>query len=386
MRLEERRSTLEGALGFRLPVVDVVPLVNGAYVLTDTAGRRVLYKRRPLDMDVALSVLLRHVNECGWGPALPTAGVVHCGDHGFMEHVQARRPSSKSDLFLMCEQFGMVLAIATVLGAADLHGHNIIVGTDGPVIIDAEAMLRPPWSEESDREASVHASAILPMSNFVHHAGLLAAFLPPRESPWCDIGSDAVRARPVLPTLAFAERAAVEHLGRIGPAGVRHVVAGFHSAYDGIIAHGLPLDVFADTCPRVLLRPSALYEDIMLSSLSPEVLAYPGRRATLLERSLAAPPRPVAQRPHLAASVRRAEVRSLNQFEFPRFTMPATGGPLRLGAEVVGDAPFEAPLVRARRLVASATRQSRERHASEIAHQLHMFVARHDTSPMSEVP
>jgi lantibiotic modifying enzyme len=372
-RLEEHCSELERVLGFRLPATDVAPLVNGAYILADGSGHRIVYKRRPLNMEAALSLLTRHVNDRGWGPALPTAIVVDLGDDGFMEHVQTRPPLSPSDVHLMCQRFGMLLAIATLLGAADLHGRNIIVGTDGPVIVDAEVLLRPPWSDD-DRAASVHASAILPMTDFVHQAGLLAAFLPPAPSPWCDVGTDAVRSRPMTPTRSTAHDAAMAHLRQLGNDGLRHVLVGFRSAYEGIIAEGLPLEVFADARPRVLLRPSATYEDIMLSSLSPTILGQPGRRATVLERSLAATPPPLESNPRLAASVRRAECCSLDRFLFPRFTMPATGGSLSIGPQRLGRAPFEAPLVRARRLVAAAARDSLERHATDVAQQLRALI------------
>jgi hypothetical protein len=373
-RLEANASLLEQALGFRLPAVDATPLVNGACVLTDAEGCRVVYKRRPLEMEVALEALLRHVNERGWGPPLAAARAVDLGGHGFMEHVLARPVSSAAELHLACECFGMVLAVATLLGSADLHARNVIVGADGPVIVDAETMLRPPWSERDDREASVHASAILPMRHFVHGAGLLAAFPKPAASQWRDVGTDAVRTRPVTPTLATARREAEEHLRRFGPDGAHRVLAGFRSAYAGIVADGLPVEMFAGTAPRVLLRPSSVYEDVMLSSLSPDVVAVRGRRATLVESALATPPQPVEHVEVLADAVRRAEVDHVDRFVFPRFTMPAVGGDLRIDDRNLAHAPFEAPLVRAHRLVATATRTTLERHAAEVEQQLAEFM------------
>lgn len=353
--VSSQSQALSDHFAFRAPVVAVHPLVNGSLRLVDARGSSLIWKRRSVAIDIAFARLLSQIGSHSDDPLTVGPPMVDLGSSGLCGIVDQRPPRSPREWSRLAEQFGTLLAITTMLGGTDLHVHNVLIDQGRPVLIDAEAVIRPPWDDD-DRRPSVIGTGLVPADGYLSESGLAASLGMRHPTPWCDLDTDAVRQRPVRPTQRARSAEARRAFARVDPTVATGIVDAFARTVRRILAEGLPLELFESTRPRVLLRPSVGYEDTMLAAIDPDVVIDANGPASLVQRHLAPPPPPLIDQPELAAEVRRSEGEALCAFVFPRFSMPASGGSLWCGDTDLGlTAPFESPLDRARHLLDSTT-------------------------------
>lgn len=365
-RVDRDRASLRDRFGLAIPVDHASPVIGGSVVLGAANGARVVYKHRPVGMDAALCELLRWLNARGPQHALFLTEVIDRGEFGWMGHVPQRRPREAAERQSYLEQTGMLLCLAHLLGAGDLHRANVRAFGEHPVILDAEVLLRPRRASVERGRASVLATGWLPLPGHVEMSGLACEHYV-RLSEWQDIGSDAVRPRPLGPWRAQLRRAVAEDLGHDLASTVEHVSRGFTDMYALVSDHGLPLEVFEPTRPRVLLRPSVRYSRTMTESVHPSRLASAECRAQVVDGLVDDPPPSLRGHPAAAAAVRVAERSAVSQLEFPRFSMPATGGELMWRGDRLGSPFDEAPLARARRFLSEMSPSAMEAQCRDIA-------------------
>ena len=124
-----------------------------------------------------------------------------------------------------------------------------------------------------------------------------------------------------------APRAAfLDHVRRHGDAIARDLRAGFREVCELAARRGLPLELFAGACPRVLLRTSSLYQEAIEANLRPARLRSASARATVVDGLVDEVPGALRGAPTgVVARVAAAERASLRAGRVPRFSAPADG-------------------------------------------------------------
>jgi lantibiotic modifying enzyme len=356
-RIREDRLVLVERCGVALPFVEAQHVVGGSVLLTDKCQRRVVYKNRGVSMDAALAQALRWLNDQGLRHEFAVVDIVDRRTHGWMSYVAHDPPTNVADRSAYLHTTGALLALTTALGSADLHLANLRVDGTHPVILDAELLLRPRRASEVSDLPEVLTSGWLPFPGFVERSGLACELVETRPSRWQFLGTDGVRRRPRRPAEMKLRHALVHRLIADEPI-LPCISNGYAEMFRVLVRRGFPLEVFEGTEPRVVLRPSRLYDDAMARSVEPEALVSHRHRATAVENLVAVPPPSVANHPTVADAVRRIERSSVLSLHYPRFAAGVEDTSLRWDDQELGRPFAMSPLDRARARLAAMNDQS----------------------------
>jgi len=249
-------------------------------VLVFQEGSRLVYKPRSLAAEEAFAGLLTWCSRRGLDSVPPGARVLCREGYGWMEWVEPAALPGRDAARAYYRSAGVLVALACVLRAEDLHAENVIATAAGPTVIDAENLLQPlravfVTGEEPEGESTAPASCLV--------TGLLTQLLPGgREDRgmgglrvaerrlarrvWSGLGRDPrfeVAEEKSAP-LPNTPRLAGEPLGPEEFA--TEISEGFAAAYDfltaqreAIMAKDGPLERFREIAVRVLFRPSQDY-------------------------------------------------------------------------------------------------------------------------------
>ena len=285
------------------------------------SGTRVVYKPRPLALDLHFQELLTWVNERVERPQFRTLAVLDRGDHGWVEYADHSSCDSEAGVRRFYERQGGHLALLYLLEGTDFHCENLLASGEHPIVVDVEALFHPRFHAGAhhtedpaahDLRRSVLRTGLLPgslrhggdgekldRSGLAAVAGGTTSFGTPQLEA---LGSDELRlVRGKVPIRPSANVPLLDgqDVGRIhGDA----VVYGFEAVYRCVLAHrdellrgDSPLARFRGDTTRVAssqhadLRPAPDRE-------------LPSRRAPRRPR-----PRP-AVRPALGGGTRRPMV------------------------------------------------------------------------------
>lgn len=111
-------------------------------VLEFDDGVRAVYKPRSLAGDAAFVAVLQWMRREA-GIALPSVRTIDRGDYGYAEFVDRIGDLSRTRARTYLRDVGSLLAILQALRANDMHFENIVMGPEGPVVIDGETLLTP---------------------------------------------------------------------------------------------------------------------------------------------------------------------------------------------------------------------------------------------------
>ncbi|WP_314454965.1 type 2 lanthipeptide synthetase LanM family protein [uncultured Microbacterium sp.] len=111
-------------------------------VLEFDDGARAVYKPRSLAGDSAFVAVLQWVGR-ETGITLPSVRTLDRGGYGYAEFIDriGDLPRTRARSYL--RDVGSLLAILQALRANDMHFENIVMGPEGPVVIDGETLLTP---------------------------------------------------------------------------------------------------------------------------------------------------------------------------------------------------------------------------------------------------
>jgi type 2 lantibiotic biosynthesis protein LanM len=307
------------------------------------SGFQLVYKPRPMSVDVHFQELLAWVNERGDHPPFRTLTILDRGDHGWAEFVVAHGCDSEAAVQRFYERQGGFLALLYALEAIDFHHENLIAAGEHPVLLDLEALFHPRLEKRGRGQADLAADEALDGS--VLRVGLLpyrlgasaesegvdlsglgtpAGRLTPRPVPqWEGTDTDemrltrkrmAMRGSANRPALRGQEVDLLDHAGDI--------VSGFVCIYrlllkhrDELLSAAGPLARFAGDEVRVILRPTQTYGRLLQESFHPDVLRNALDRDQLFDRLWAT----VEHLPHLARVI-PAERTDLHEGDIPIFT------------------------------------------------------------------
>jgi type 2 lantibiotic biosynthesis protein LanM len=112
-----------------------------------SSGFALVYKPRPMHVDLHMQNVLDWINQHGDQPPFRTVGVLARDGYGWMEFVQAKACSSEKELRCYYARLGGLIALLFALEAVDFHAENIIAAGDQPILVDLESLLhqrKPP--------------------------------------------------------------------------------------------------------------------------------------------------------------------------------------------------------------------------------------------------
>ena len=326
---------------------------NGAgtvKVLTFSNGKKLVYKRRRLELEADFHELLRTLAGSGLEYAPPALLVLPCDGYGWVEYAQTAPLTDSESLTSWFLKAGALLCLMHVLGGNDGHMENVIATAGGPVLIDLETLLQPGLPQSSAPRTGAFSIAAQRVHDSVLQTGLLPLWQRGRqgmlfdiggltaeggyESPaprlmWEHTGTDGINptwrrglARSVdnLPTLAGVRHPAGNHL----PA----LCSGFSQMWRFLAAHPdvihSALKPWSSAPLRVLLRPTTHYAALLERSMATDLLRNGIDRSLVFE----ALRRPFVQnhpaRPALWPAVEQ-EAQALENGDIPVFFARAGG-------------------------------------------------------------
>src|SRR5690606_16178740 len=252
-------------------------------LLRFSSGFRLVYKPKPLAVDVHFQELIAWLDERGLEPALRGLIVLDRGDYGWIEHVAPAACTGGERVRRLYRRQGTLVLLAYLLGATDLHFENLLAVGEPPVLIDLETLFHPypnsPNAAELPTDASPHRSVL--RSGLLPHpggggpgiadldiSGLGAALGQTTEMPsWEGAGTDGLRMARALTTLDPSHNRPTLDGADIEVADyVEEIIAGFTSSYrrmvelrEQLLAPDGPIAAFADDPIRVIVRSTQRY-------------------------------------------------------------------------------------------------------------------------------
>jgi type 2 lantibiotic biosynthesis protein LanM len=313
-------------------------------IATFESGARLVYKPRPLDVDVHFQQFLAFINERLDGPQFRTMAVIARPGYGWLEFIDAKPCHSSDEARCYHWRLGGLLAVLHALRGVDCHFENLIAHGDQPVLVDLETIVHPaiPY-REPERHDRRFAGRLLTRS--VLRVGLLpvptggadpaggidlsgvasveGVMSPDRVLQWEKRGTDDMRAVRERVEMSGANNR--PHLdGR--PLDAKEfrdeIASGFAAVYrliarerDALLAPGGPVAAFTADPVRVVLRATRAYGLLLSESLHPDLLRDALDRDRFFDRLWVG----VDERPALARVV-HAEHRDLSRGDIPYFT------------------------------------------------------------------
>jgi len=275
------------------------------------SGFQIVYKPKPLAVDVHFNQLLAWLNERG-APALVAPRVLARPSYGWVEHVAAGPCESPAAVERFYRRQGAWLALLYAIEATDFHSENLIAAGEQPILVDLESLFHPRLSRPDDVAPDAIAAqamldsvlriGLLPQRYWSGKgfAGLEVSGLGGKEGQltagdvpyWAGSGTDLMslsRGRGRYPgaknrpSLAGAEVDLLQY--------TEALLAGFTAMYellvrhrDDLLAEGGPIQRFAGDEIRVILRHTSYYGLLLRESFHPDVLRNAVDRDRLFER------------------------------------------------------------------------------------------------------
>lgn len=131
-------------------IVDINPEISDCHhdgrsvaSITFASGLKLIYKPKELGVEQAYFDLLDWLNTRGVSPQFKILKILSRPEYGWVEFVESLLPQDDLDAKRYYQRSGILLCLAYVLGAVDLHDENIITYGEHPVLIDTETLMHP---------------------------------------------------------------------------------------------------------------------------------------------------------------------------------------------------------------------------------------------------
>ena len=306
-------------------------------------GSKLVYKPRPMAVDIHFQDFIRWVNEKGADPQLRTLEILNCGTHSWVEFAETGPCQSNEEVVRFYERQGEYLAILYILEATDFHFENLLACGEHPILVDLEALFHP-WIREIDikqpdirmvalcKAKSVLRIGLLPKRTGAHgdYTGMDLSGLGGAPGQvldnilqWTAAGTDemaAVKQSLVMP--GSNNRPSINGTEVQVQRYLEPIVSGFSRMYEllrfhrnELLAKDGPLAWFAHDEVRVVARATRSYGAVLSQGLHPEYL----RDALDLDRLLDCLWTGIEDNRHLLRLI-QAERQDLLQGDVPMFT------------------------------------------------------------------
>lgn len=306
------------------------------------SGLRLIYKPKPLGVERAFQSFLAWAGGKGFEPRLRSLRLLDRGDYGWVELVEPAPCADEAAVRRFYRRQGGYLAALWLLEATDIHLENLIASGEHPVLVDLEALFGPRMHELGREVNEARIGRVL------EKTVLTTGMLPSRawnegDGEGVDLSGLAGIGGQMAPPALLAEHAgtdemrfallpvelpASDNLPSLGGEAVKvsryldEVVAGFTQMAGLFLEHreelaapGGPLEAFAETEVRLLVRHTRRYMLLLVESFHPYAMGDALDRDRLLDRLWLA----VREHPAVARLI-PAERRALLRGEVPLFT------------------------------------------------------------------
>lgn len=268
-------------------------------VLSFESGVRLVYKPRPMQIDVAFQGLLYWLNEQGLNPPLRPLRVVARDGYGWVEFVETAALPNEQAAHRFYERQGALLAALFVLKGTDFHHENVIASGEDPVLVDLETLLHtsprpqpddaPSPAQEALRD-SIFSTGLLPgwSDGDALNPGPDVSGIGAGDSQFYRNKGDQIAADPLLGLKVVRERLPVAaKLNRpslggaaVDPARFALAVAdGFEQCYrlmeqskTDMLASTGPLEAFRGLSVRHVAMATSVYASLLRRSTHPDFL------------------------------------------------------------------------------------------------------------------
>jgi type 2 lantibiotic biosynthesis protein LanM len=308
-------------------------------LLRFSSGLQLMYKPKPMAVDVHFQELLSWLNDRGVEPPLRPLKILDRGRYGWSEFVAPSSCTSEDEVSRFYRRQGAYLALLYALNATDLHNENLIASGEHPMLVDLEALFHP---QVHGKDPVLENLAVGALDQSVWQVGLLPRRIwadddslgvdmsglggqpgqmnPHRLVAWEDPGTDQmrlVRRRVELPVSENRPRLGDEDVDVLDYK--ESLFAGFTDTYrllckDGQALLTEQLPRFARDATRVLVRSTNVYGLLLYESYHPDLLRDALDRDRFFDRLWL----DVAQRPYLARLI-PAEKADLWRGDIPFF-------------------------------------------------------------------
>jgi len=240
--------------------------------------------------------------------------VLNRSNYGWVEFIEALPCKDKEEAKRYYQRAGIVLCLAYVLEATDLHFQNIVACGEHPVLIDLETLLHPLVEEVEAQEAakrvqylanqhlghSVLRTGLLPLWRFdlenqSYDGSGLGAVSPQETSfrvpKWHNVNTDnMVLGSEYGKTQQLASVPSLDGANLKLNDYIEEIVSGFQQMYQFLMAHSKailapdgPLTAFAHQSVRFVFRPTKVYGFILAKTLEPKFLRDGAERSIQLD-------------------------------------------------------------------------------------------------------
>ncbi|MDZ8188411.1 MAG: type 2 lanthipeptide synthetase LanM family protein [Nostoc sp. ChiSLP02] len=308
-----------------------------------SSGLQIVYKPRPLDIEVHFQQLLTWLNQRGNHPAFRILKILNRKTHGWVEFAIAQGCTEPDGIERFYERQGAYLALLYALEATDFHLENLIAAGEHPVLVDLESL----FHLRTEGMEITHSD--LPTVNQIIYSVLRVGLLPQRL--WANAESEGVDLSGLGGTAGQLTPYRVSHLEAIGTDEMRFVrermpmfgsqnrptlndaevnvldyteaiITGFTIIYqlllqyrDELLSENGPLACFAEDEVRVIFRSTRTYSLLLSESFHPDFLRNALERDRHFDRLWVG----IEQQPYLAKII-AAERYDLWQGDIPMFT------------------------------------------------------------------
>lgn len=328
VELVDRLSTdllrLQAVFGTGAPLGPVVAMTPGlsdrhnhgrsAIAVTFLSGHQLVYKPRSLGPDAGFYELVSWLDERGAPLSLGSVPVVDASTHGWIEWVGFEPCLDQRQASDFYRRSGMLIALAWVVGAHDLHHENVIARGDQPIPVDLETLLWSPVKGSGIRTRGRDARNLEggPNDHTVLDTGLLMLPQADGSGRGFDLsalgGAGATRVGVLTPAWRHINTDAMTMTfepGEIAPATnaptldgrtlspIDHgeeIEEGFREMLAFVIDHRIdllgpdgPLAKISRHPVRFLFRPTQLYASLLQRMLHPRYLCDGADRSIELE-------------------------------------------------------------------------------------------------------
>lgn len=132
-----------------------------------------IYKPRDCSVEASWQNFIQTLNQLGLQPPLARLNYHVDDDRGWFSELAAAQATDRTAAARCFEQYGALVALTYLSGARDLHMDNVIVGADGPVLIDCETVLQPEGTVLRRAGESAMARAADALENSCLSSGLV---------------------------------------------------------------------------------------------------------------------------------------------------------------------------------------------------------------------
>ena len=312
-------------------------------ILTFDSGLKLVYKPRPMSVDIHFNELLAWLNARGTHPPFRTTQTIDRGEYGWSEFVRAEKCTNEEEVHLFYRRQGGLLALLYALEASDVHYENLIASGEQPVLIDLESLFQPRVARK------IAMVGMTPAIRAIAESVLSIGLLPRRM--WGLDGKDGIDLsgmggapgqmtpfnvltyeNPATDEVKVVrKRMAIEgSQNRPGLEGreidlqeyAEDVIAGFKSIYElllrereQLLSDDGPLLKFKCDKVRAIVRPTIYYASLLKESFHPDFLRDALERQKLLDRVWGM----TKEEPRMSR-IARLELRDLQQGDIPYFS------------------------------------------------------------------